>query len=99
MSRTRAHAHAHAHPHTQLRTLQDFECVCVYACVRACVGAYVRKSEGGFEGTFSKFDVIPFSMSVLGTFQSLMQSYLDIIMKTNYGECYVSYYYDSPFAH
>ena len=46
----------------------------------------MRKSEGDFEGTFSKFDVIPFSMSVLGTFQSLMQSYLDIILKTNYGE-------------
>ena len=72
----------HAHTHTQLRTMQDFECACVHVCVRACV----RKSEGGFEGTFSKFDVIPFSMSVSGTFQSLMQSYLDIIMKTNYGE-------------
>ena len=65
-------------------------CVCVHACGRACMGACVRacvrKSEGGFEGIFSKFDVIPFSMSVLGTFLSLMQSYLDIIMKTNYGE-------------
>ena len=62
-------------------------CVCMRACVHVCVGACVSgKSEGGFEGTFSKFEVIPCSMSVWGTFQSLMQSYLDIIMKTNYSE-------------
>ena len=65
-------------------------CVCVLSCMCACVRAWVRacmrKSEGGFKGTFSKFDVILFSMSVLGTFQSLMHSYLHIIMKTNYGE-------------
>ena len=83
-TRTRTHTHTHTHTHTQLRTMQDFECgcVCVHVCGRACVGACVRacvrKSEGDFEGTFSKFDVIPFSMSVLGTFQSLMKSYLDI---------------------
>ena len=59
-------------------------CVCawVLACVGACVRVCVRKSEGGFEGIFSKFDVIPFSMPVSGTLQSLMQSYLE----TNYGE-------------